>query len=108
MTLEELIDCLEQANSDMFVPMGFGHPHSYRGYYDQLAFEPVRNTTAGEMLVAARSALNKVFEGYKGGDFKMTGGTDCWLSEYGRSSGETIGPVLLAYMLRHNWSADQE
>lgn len=98
MTLEELINFLEQRESTTPVPLGFGEPMSYRGYYDQLAFPLERDTTVGEMLEHARSALGQTFCGYKGGDFTMREWTDCWLAEYGRE-GEGIGPVLLAFML---------
>lgn len=98
MTLGELIERLEQAPRDQVVPLGFNNPHSYRGYYEDLAFEPAENVTVGEMLDAARSALGKTFEGYKGGDYTMHEYTDVWLASYS-FTGESIGPVLLDYML---------
>lgn len=97
MVLKELIEFLESRDSNLFVPVGFNHPHSYRGYYTDLAFEPRENTTVGEMLGCAKEALGKTYSGYKGGDFKMGEYTDVWLSEYGRC-GEGIGEVLLKYM----------
>lgn len=98
MTLDQLISALEAAPPDLRVPIGFTCPHSYRGYYTDLAFEPKVDTTAGEMLACARSALGQTFSGYKGGDYTMGGYTDVWLAYMG-FSGETIGPVLLGYML---------
>ena len=97
-TLGELIAALEREDPSQVVPVGFKNPHSYRGYYHDLAFEPALNVTVGEMLEAARSALGQTFEGYKGGEFTMTESTDVWIACYG-SHGETIGPVLLSYML---------
>ncbi len=97
MNLGELIDQLKQYNPDTKVRLGFGAPHSYRGYYDCLAFEPVENTTIGEMLEHAESALGETFEGYKGGTYLMDQRTDVWLAQYG-CCGEGIGPVLLQYM----------
>lgn len=82
-TLGEIIKHLEGLPRDQSVAEGFGNPHSYRGYYEDLAFEPVENTTVGEMLDAAREALGQTFGGYKGGDYHMDEGTDCWLAEYG-------------------------
>lgn len=98
MTLDELITALEAAPQDLVVPHGFNEPHSYRGYYHELAFEPARNVTVASMLKAARSAHGATFHGYKGGEYTMTGDTDCWLSEYGRT-GETLGPTLIRLML---------
>lgn len=98
MYLGELIKFLEACDQSTHVPVGFGKPHSYRGYYDELAFEPVTNTTVGAMLEAAKSALNQTFQGYKGGDYVMDEWTPVWLAQYGHC-GEGIGPVLLAYMM---------
>lgn len=98
MTLGELIKTLEKANPDKVVPIGFKHPHCYRGYYEQLAFEPARNVTVGSMLECAKSAVGQTFEGYKGGDYTMDNYTRVWLAEYG-DTGESIGPTLMRYML---------
>ncbi len=51
-----------------------------------------------QMLDCAKSSLGQTFRGYKGGDYTMSAHTDVWLAFYG-STGETIGPVLLGYML---------
>lgn len=98
MNLGDLIKALEAFDPGVHVPMGFGNPHSYRGYYDAVGFEPVRDTTAGAMLAAARSADGAIYEGYKGGEFKMHGASSCYLANWG-ACGEEIGPLLLAFML---------
>lgn len=98
MTLGELITALEAADAEQIIPNGFDTPHSYRGYYNELAFEPATDITVAEMLEAARSALGETYEGWKGGQYKMTAHTDCWLAEEG-CLGETIGPLLLKLML---------
>lgn len=97
-TLAELIARLETADPTQVVKHGFHNPQSYRGFYEDLAFEPATDITVGEMLDAARSALGETFEGYKGGYFTMRQHTDCWLAEYG-CLGETIGALLLDLML---------
>ena len=98
MTLEELITALEAHDPAKVVSRGFAKPHSYRGDYCDLAFEPAANVTVGSMLADARSALGATFQGYKGGDYTMDEYTDCWLAEYG-CCGETIGLLLLKFML---------
>jgi len=98
MILEDLIKKLEQFPREQVVAKGFNEPHSYRGYYDELAFEPCDNTTVGAMLDCAKEALNKTYQGYKGGEYTMTEYTCCHLAFYG-SSGESIGETLLGYML---------
>lgn len=99
MTLAELITALEAADPDRVVRHGFTNPHSYRGYYHELAFEPAANVTVADMLADARSALGSTYEGYKGGDFTMGEHTDCWLSMEGCASGDTISALLLELML---------
>lgn len=101
MHLKQLIETLEKYDAAQPVPLGFGHPHSYRGYYDQLAFEPVKDTTVGAMLDAAKSAMGATYGGYKGGDFTMGEWTDCHLANYGEC-GEGIGPVLIGLMVGAN------
>ena len=98
MYLKELIEFLAARDPAIIVPLGFHKPHSYRGRYDELAFEPLENTTVGAMLECARSAIGQTYEGYKGGDYKMGEYTDVNLSEYG-TTGEEIGPILLRYMI---------
>lgn len=99
MSLDELIEMLMAADPTKVVRHGFENPHSYRGYYDELAFEPAVNVTVGSMLEAAQDAWGTTYTGWKGGDFTMKGYTDCWLSFEGSASGETLGRTLVTYML---------
>ncbi|MFE4658132.1 hypothetical protein ACFRFJ_15785 [Streptomyces hydrogenans] len=99
MTLEELITTLEAADPTLVLPYGFTNPHSYRGYYHELAFEPATDITVGSMLADARSALGTTYTGWKGGTFTMQGYTDCWLAQEGSAGGETLGLLLLNLML---------
>lgn len=98
MTLEELISALEAEDPNLVLPDGFTNPHSYRGYYDELAFEPAQNVTVGAMLADARTALGSTYTGWKGGEYTMGSYTDCWLAVEG-CLGETIGPILLKLMI---------
>lgn len=99
LTLGGIIARLEREDPNRVLPIGFANPHSYRGYYDQLAFEPVADITVGDVLAAAKSAVGVTFEGYKGGEFLMTESTDCWISPHGESADNRIGPLLLDLML---------
>src|SRR5690348_7658276 len=101
MTLGELISELKKMDANKVVPIGFGSPHSYRGYYEDLAFEPAENVTIGSMLAHAESALGKTFQGYKGGDYVMEDSTTVWIASYGEGGGEVIGPALLWYMAKY-------
>lgn len=95
MDLGELIAALEAADLGLTVPDGFRFPHSYRGYYAELAFEPARDVTVAQMLGAAREALGSTYEGWKGGDFTMTATTPCWVAVEG-----ACGVELTAERLR--------
>lgn len=99
MNLKELIEKLEQYPRNQKVARGFNSPHSYRGYYEDLAFEPCDNTTVGAMLDCAKKALGNTYTGYKGGEFTMHEYTRCWLSSYGDYSEEALGETLLGFML---------
>lgn len=99
MTLSELIGALEAEDPDLLLPLGFSNPHSYRGIYEDLAFEPVADVTIGQMLADARSALDATYEAWKGGEYTMREYADCWLAEEGRGGGETIGPFILALLI---------
>ena len=98
MYLKDLIKWLEQQDQNADVVDGFGSPHSDRGYYKKLAFEPVPITTFGQMLTHAKSALGSTFSGYKGGEFLMDEFSECRIGEYGKS-GEDITPIHLKYWL---------
>lgn len=100
LSLSQLIASLrEEPDPSRLVKVGFRHPHSYRGYYTDVAFEIARNVTVGEMLAAAQSALGSTYQGWKGGDYVMREHTDTWLVTAEGDCGESLGAVLLALML---------
>lgn len=99
MTLGELITELKKEPPEKVCRWGFGHPHSYRGYYDELAFEPCENVTVNQMLADAEQSLGKTFTGYKGGDYEMCEWTEVWIANEGEAGGEVIGPYALAFIL---------
>ena len=98
MTLGDLIEFLADEDQDRVLVLGFSNPHSYRGYYDQLAFEPEENVTIASMLECAKAADGATYEGWKGGDFLMREFTDCWIAPVGEC-GEALGEMLLTYMV---------
>ncbi len=90
MTLGALIDALKMLPEDAAISWDFGgYPgpaNSFRGYYEQLAFEPTGAlSTVKEFLSEAQSACGETFDGYKGGEYLMHRGTLIWASEYGTS-----------------------
>lgn len=80
--------------------VGPSDPHSYRGFYDELAFA-LESTTLGASLEAAKKADGASYNGYKGDDyFTMGPDTPAWLAEYG-CTGSPIGAVVLDHLLIH-------
>lgn len=89
MTLGKLISALKELPSETVIE-GFGSPHSYRGYYSDLAFEKTKEpTTAGKALVMVQECMGEIFEGYKGGEYVMSRNTPVWIANYG-SCGDKI------------------
>jgi hypothetical protein len=91
LTLGELIDTLQDMPPDTKVS-NLTYPHSYRGYYEDLAFEKESGTRlASELLSECKSALHRPFYGYKGGEYGMNMETSVWVAEYGCTGERLIG-----------------
>lgn len=103
MTLGELIKILEELPQDAVVPRGFHNPHSWRGIYAELAFEPKEKVRISEMLADAKSAVGTIYEGWKGGDFPMGEYTEVHISERGTSH-DLFQEYMFAYM--RDWIFD--
>lgn len=90
-TLGEMIAALRAMPSNTPVD-NLRNPHSYRGYYCDLAFECCGgDMRAGELLAICEDTLGRTFEGYKGGDFTMGKNTPVWIASYGYSGKKLIG-----------------
>lgn len=98
MKLKEIIEILQALPPNQKVKSGFCCPHSYRGHYRDLAFEPCKDTTVGKMLAEAQSAVGAHYTGWKGGEFLMTDTTPCYLAVVGYL-GIPITSQLLYQML---------
>ncbi len=98
LTLGKLIEFLETAPEGFNVVLDYdktisvGEPHSYRGYYSDLALEPVDDeiTKVKALLVDLKGTLNITLEGYKGGDFLMDAKVPVWISSYGSCSNRAV------------------
>lgn len=122
-TLGELIDALEKCKPESGVQFDFcgmtpDGVDSYRGYYDHLAIghKDEGAVTAGELLAELRAAVGKVFEGYKGGDFRMDRDTPMWVANYGRSGSTAVvgvrelswGSVIIVTGYCEDWNGGME
>jgi hypothetical protein len=87
MKLGNLISHLEEMEArlgaDHVCVFGFANPHSWRGNYDELAFEPATGVTIATMLIDARSAVGNAYQGWKGGVFTMDESTPVHIAEEG-------------------------
>lgn len=91
LTLGELIETLAAMPEGTEIE-GLGDLRSYRGYYCDLAFEPEPGKRpVAEILEVCRSAMGRVFVGYKGGEYVMGAKTPLWLAPYGSSGVEIMG-----------------
>lgn len=77
--------CLENSNKIDIEINGFGNPHSYRGYYNCIAFEP-KVTTVREMYESAIKVLDTEMTGYKGGGFLMDRSVGVYIANVGTFS----------------------
>jgi len=82
LTLGNLISYLE--NTEDHPIANLSHPHSYRGYYSDLAFEQEPGDISSKTLLATcKKLIGRVFVGYKGGRYKMTHTTPLWIANRG-------------------------
>lgn len=109
-TLGELIRKLKKAKTDAKVRYDFcdlvpGELASYRGFYDQLAlgwserrhYASDAVPTAGSLLNHCEAAVDQIFQGYKGGDFKMDADTAVWVDNWGEWTSTGIVGVKFPY-----------
>ena len=96
--LSDLIEYLEGLNPSTMLKVGFSNPHSWRGVYSDLAFEPTVPQTAATALSVIKPCLGATFEGYKGGDNNMHESTECHFAFYGSGGGQPIGHMLMVLL----------
>jgi hypothetical protein len=85
LTISSLADLLDERGEQ---PVPNFELDSYRGYYEQLGLEIEPGTqSAVDAAKQLRRAINREFQGYKGGDYTMTESTPVWIHNYGTTSG---------------------
>ena len=90
--LEELNKYYSYLNVTDVHGNGICNPHSYRGIYEHVAFEPTTDAAqVGEVINMIKdNVLNLPFYGYKGGEFTMTTDSFAWISFYGMTNGNGL------------------
>jgi len=95
-TLGELIEKLKEVPETLQVLFEdgtyIGEFDSYRGYYSDLAISQGENPVEAKDLLEnlENKVLDKIFQGYKGGDITMSANKPLWRSEYGMASGDAV------------------
>lgn len=101
-TIGELIEALEQADSKS-LPVLTSHapdksvecPHSYRGYYSDLALEPSSTIANVETVLNFMKDVEDTYEtGYKGGDYLMDRDVPVWISNQGDCDSYAVIDVM--------------
>lgn len=83
MTIGELLERFNELDDEMLIEE-LSDPHSYRGYYSDLALEPgPGKVTVRELKDSISEVLGTELCGYKGGDFLMAEDTPVWAANYG-------------------------
>lgn len=90
-TLGELIDQLKSQKQDNQVRFDFGRIapvalNSWRGVYSELAlgYNDDKSITVAELLTICENAIDKIFHGYKGGDYTATRNTSVYVANWGQ------------------------
>ena len=101
MNLGEYIAILDKCkNKNRVIKKGLGNPDSWRGSYDELAFDIVENITIQEMIDCAKDCIGKKFRGYKGGDYIFDESTRINIDSYGEwTNGRKMWELLLDVLL---------
>jgi len=84
---------------------GFYTPHSYRGYYNELAFEPDANNQVKDIIEALERAYTDSFTGYKGGSYEYNMLTPChlsWIGEASDENGDSLGHLVSRMVAEYN------
>jgi len=104
--LGELVALLERMDPEAVLPIGFRGPHSWRGDYHEVAFEPAPDVKVSDMLADVRSAIGATFIGWRGGVFAMTEWSTVHLSWLGRSA--DLWAVLYMALAGGGWAMAHE
>lgn len=92
MNIQELYDALLLLDQGATLHDAPRKPHSYRGWYERLAFEAGHDTsTVGQFRELLTSCLGGTFTGYKGGEYTMHKDTLVHLANYSQTGQEIVG-----------------
>ena len=99
MELQDVVTELKKHNKDKIIKNGFHEPHSYRGIYEDVSFEPTENIPIKEMLACAEEAMDATYGGWKGGEWNMHPDTTVHLANEGCTEDTEFTMELLIKIL---------
>jgi len=100
--IEVLLE-LDEISGDANVYFDFGRFSpvemiSWRGVYSELAitYENHKSISVDDFLVTIKSAVGTVFDGWKGGEFRMDENTLVWVSNPGECNHTSVSGVCVS------------
>lgn len=81
--LGDLKAVLRAIDEDVLLDFGFSDPHSYRGMYDCVSFEPSPSRPTKDLVQEVFKALQDTYTGWKGGEFNYTENTPVFFTYEG-------------------------
>lgn len=96
---------LKMTDKSFVFTKGFNTPHSYRGYYNELAFQPAQDIKLEVVIKSIDRSYIETFEGYKGGEFSYNAETTCHLSWIGNCTEDDclrLGSLVAEMVAEYN------
>lgn len=89
--LGDFLDILRMADPEELIPLA--NPHSYRGYYSDLALEPVDDEPIKiwQLINQLSDVIDTELTGWKGGEFLMSADTPIWVAPEGTTGAALVG-----------------
>jgi hypothetical protein len=97
MTLRELLNRL-RSEPNRRVRRGLKNPHSYRGHYEDIAFELGGEMYIEDIIKLVAGSIGETYEGWKGGFFEMSSYSKVYVAEVGEV-GDELGPILFRFLM---------
>ncbi len=94
MTVGDLFLSLGLLPNSAILSQGLKNPHSYRGDYEQLAFEPCGEMTVADVIEVIEEGLLDTHAGYKGGAYKMSEDSDVFVAFEG-CTGSSMHQIII-------------
>lgn len=101
-SLVDLIKVLNKMDGEDVLPIGPVYPHSYRGDYDHLAFCTGKNIKVSNLLYDAGRCIGRMFDGWKGGLYRMYEDTPVWIVNGVGETGDSLGYFIWKFMTGEN------